>query len=135
MKFCGMIIVLLAVFMASVWGQQEPLTLEYASLVSHIALILFVYISDAACVCWLIGTAGSEAESPSLVPRPDSGDSERNCYWSYTRPLFSTQNTGKSVWARDEVQDYESPAETKRASLKIYWQVLNSLSLSSETSY
>ena len=74
MKFCGMIIVLLAVFMASVWGQQEPLTLEYASLVSHIALILFVYISDAACVCWLIGTAGSEAESPSLVPRPDSGD-------------------------------------------------------------
>ena len=40
MKFCGMIIVLLTVFIASVCGQQEPLTLEYASLVSHIATVL-----------------------------------------------------------------------------------------------
>jgi len=29
---------------------------------------------------------------------PESGDSEQNGYWSYTRPFFPTQNTGKSAW-------------------------------------
>ena len=51
MKFCGMIIVLLTVSIASVCGQQEPLTLEYASLVSHIPsynAALLVYLSDVA---------------------------------------------------------------------------------------